>query len=72
MVIDPPCGGVRGSRLSPSLNVTLSIGRPRASAATCVIEVQVPGPMSLAPLATSAVPSGKRRASAAAGAKFIG
>src|SRR5215218_10038080 len=62
MVIDPPCGGVFGSSLSPRVNLTCSIGRPSVSAATCVIEVQVPGPMSLAALATSAVPSGSKRA----------
>jgi hypothetical protein len=68
MVIDPPWGGVLGIRVSPRLNFTRSIGSPSASAATCVIEVQVPGPMSLAALVTSAVPSGSRRALAEAGA----
>ena len=33
--------------VSPNSNFTLARGNPRASAATCVIEVQVPGPMSL-------------------------
>jgi hypothetical protein len=50
------------------MNLTRSIGRPRVSAATWVIDVQVPGPMSLAALVTSAVPSGSRRAVADAGA----
>jgi len=68
MVIEPPCTDALGSRVSPRMNLTRSIGRPRVSAATCVIEVQVPGPMSLAALVTSAVPSGKRRALAEAGA----
>ena len=68
MVIEPPCTGALGSRVSPRVNFTRSIGRPRVSAATCVIDVQVPGPMSLAALVTSAVPSGKRRAMAEAGA----
>src|SRR2546421_2052715 len=67
MVIEPPCTGALGSRVSPSVNLTRSIGRPRVSAATCVIDVQVPGPMSLEALITSAVPSGKRRAMAEAG-----
>ena len=68
IVIEPPCTGALGSRVSPRMNFTRSIGRPRVSAATCVIDVQVPGPMSLAALVTSAVPSGKRRAIAEAGA----
>jgi hypothetical protein len=68
MVIDPPCTGARGSRVSPRVNFTRSIGKPSVSAATCVIEVHVPGPMSLAALITSAVPSGKSRAIADAGA----
>src|ERR1044071_3962416 len=33
IVIEPPCGGVLGRRLSPSVNFTLSIGRPRAATA---------------------------------------
>src|SRR5829696_10461581 len=72
MVIEPPCGGVFGILLSPSVNFTRSMERPSVSAATCVIDVQVPGPMSLAALETSAVPFGRRRAVAAAGARFVG
>ena len=68
IVIEPPCTGALGSRVSPRMNFTRSIGRPSVSAATCVIDVQVPGPMSLAALVTSAVPSGRRRAMAEAGA----
>ena len=68
IVIEPPCTGALGSRVSPRTNFTRSIGRPSVSAATCVIDVQVPGPMSLAALVTSAVPSGSRRALAEAGA----
>ena len=54
--------------MSPRVNFTRSMGRPRASAATCVMDVQVPGPMSLDALITSAVPSGRSRAIAEAGA----
>ena len=68
IVIEPPCTGALGSLVSPSMNFTRSIGSPSVSAATCVIDVQVPGPMSLAALVTSAVPSGSRRAMAEAGA----
>ena len=68
MVSEPPWTGAFGSRVSPRMNFTRSIGRPSVSAATCVIDVQVPGPMSLAALVTSAVPSGRRRAMAEAGA----
>jgi len=68
IVIEPPCTGARGSRVSPRVNFTRSIGRPSVSAATCVIEVQVPGPMSLDALMTSAVASGKSRTMAEAGA----
>src|SRR5947199_2668187 len=50
IVIEPPCTGALGSLLSPSVNLTRSIGRPSVSAATWVIDVQVPGPMSLAAL----------------------
>jgi hypothetical protein len=45
MVIEPPCTGALGSPVAPSMNVTRSIGRPRASAATCVMDVQVLGPI---------------------------
>ena len=69
IVIEPPCTGALGSRVSPSVNFTRSIGRPRVSAATCVIDVQVPGPMSLAALVTSAVPSGRSRAIGRGGRK---
>ena len=68
IVIEPPCTGAFGRRVSPSVNLTRSMGRPRVSAATWVIDVQVPGPMSLDALITSAVPSGKSRAMAEAGA----
>ena len=68
MVIEPPCTGALGSRVSPRVNFTRSIGRPSVSAATCVMDVQVPGPMSLDALITSAVPSGSSRAIADAGA----
>jgi hypothetical protein len=54
------------------VNRTRSIGRPSVSAATCVIEVQAPGPMSLVALLTSAVPSGSSRAVAEAGAENAG
>src|SRR3954454_8442399 len=62
MVNEPPCCGARGSLVSPRVNCTRSIGRPSVSAATCVIDVQVPGPMSLVALVTSADPSGSSRA----------
>jgi hypothetical protein len=57
MVCEPPWTGACGIRESPSANRTLLMGSPSASAATWVIDVSVPGPMSLVPVATSAVPS---------------
>jgi hypothetical protein len=65
MVCEPECDGAGGNLLSPRANRTRLSGIPRASAATCVIEVYVPGPMSLVPLCTSAVPSAKTPAIAA-------
>ncbi len=49
MVREPECEGASGRLLSPSANRTRLIGIPKASAATWVIDVYVPGPMSLVP-----------------------
>lgn len=49
-VFDPECMGAFGSRLSPSVKRIRFIGSPRASDATWVIDVYVPGPMSIVPL----------------------
>ena len=65
IVLDPECEGASGNLLSPRAKRTLFSGRPSASAATCVIAVYVPGPMSLVALSTSAVPSALIRAVAA-------
>src|SRR5437667_11899137 len=69
IVIEPPCTGALGKRVSPRVNFTRSIGRPSVSAATCDIDVQVPGTMSLEALITSEVPYGQRRTLADAGAR---
>lgn len=57
IVIEPPCRGAGGKVLSPSTNRTRDIGTPSASAATWVMDVYVPGPMSIVALRTSKVPS---------------
>ena len=57
MVWAPAWMGALGIVVSPRVNVIRLIGRPSASEATCVIEVYVPGPMSLVALITSAPPS---------------
>src|SRR5437773_251498 len=41
IVMEPPCTGALGSLVSPSMNFTRSIGRPRVSAATCVIRARL-------------------------------
>jgi len=46
-----------GMALSPRPNCTRSIGTPRQSAASIVMTVYGPGPISVAPLRTKAVPS---------------
>jgi hypothetical protein len=65
MVREPECEGAGGKLLSPSANRTRFNGSPSASAATCVIDVYVPGPISLVPHSTSAVPSALILATAA-------
>jgi hypothetical protein len=59
IVCDPPCEGAGGNALSPSSKRTRSSGSPSVSAATWVIAVYVPGPMSEAALRTTAEPSAK-------------
>jgi hypothetical protein len=56
-VHEPPCKGDSGSIVSPSSKVTRSIGTPAASAATCVMIVYVPVPMSEVALDTVREPS---------------
>ena len=57
MVVDPPEGPEAGNALSPSFTRTALIGKPNVSAATCVIQVRVPVPISWLPISTSIVPS---------------
>ena len=61
---DPTADEVFGRSVSPTSSRTASIGRPSASAATCVITVVVPVPNSWALVATVALPSKYTRARA--------
>ena len=67
VAIDPPESGPSGSVVSPSAKVTDSRGRPRVSAAICVMIVYVPVPMSAVPLLTASRPSAVSTALAAVG-----
>ena len=57
-VCDPPCVGATGKEEFPSSNVMFSAGMPSVSAAISVIDVAVPGPISLVALWIFTVPSG--------------
>src|SRR5215218_11515015 len=57
VVVEPPCVGPGGSEESPNSDVIFFDGMPITFAATCVIAVAVPAPMSLTALCTSKVPS---------------
>src|SRR5580700_4083060 len=57
-VCDPPCVGATGKDELPSSNVILSAPIPSVSAAIKVIDVAVPGPMSLVALWKFTVPFG--------------
>lgn len=57
MVREPAWMVTGGIRESPSRKVTWRMVRPRASAATWVMDVAVPGPMSLVADCNRAVPS---------------
>src|ERR1700744_2784261 len=57
-VCDPPCVGATGKEELPSSKVILSAPIPSVSAAISVIDVAVPGPMSLVALWILTVPSG--------------
>jgi len=72
IVIEPPCTGARGRTVSPSSKRTRSIGRPSVSAATWVIDVYVPGPMSEEALRITAVPLATTVADAVAGDRSAG
>ena len=47
VVADPPCVGPSGIFESPNSNTTLAGGKPMVFEASSVIEVAVPGPLSL-------------------------
>ena len=57
VVPDPPCEGPGGKSESPSLNLIFAMGICMASAAILVIEVVVPGPISLTAHSINNLPS---------------
>ncbi len=71
MVCEPAWTGAGGMRESPSRKVTWRMVRPRASAATWVMDVAVPGPMSLVADCTRAVPSASSRTEAWAALRWV-
>lgn len=69
---EPPDTGAFGRRESPSMAVTRAGARPSPSAATWVMIVYMPVPMSCVPLATVALPSARTRTVALAGERLAG
>src|SRR5690349_18979706 len=72
VVMDPPETGAGGRSESPSSARILPGGRPNTSAATWVIVVYVPVPMSCVALATLTEPSDSMRTLAAPGERYAG
>src|SRR5882757_3160643 len=71
IVFEPEYVGAIGMVESPSWNRTRETGSPKASAATWVMDVYVPEPMSPVALATTAVPSTLIRATALADVRLL-